>query len=72
MLRRRRILFWLNSMSLMLLQKKEPYQKLRALWLKEGAKNTKFFHCVANSNKRNNTVDSLVVNVCLFKFYKNK
>jgi hypothetical protein len=37
-----------------------------------GSQEYKFFQCVANSNKRNNTVDSLVVNDCLFKFYKNK
>ena len=30
--------------------------------MREGDKNTKFFHCVAISNRRNNIVDSLVVN----------
>jgi hypothetical protein len=30
--------------------------------LREGDKNTKIFHWVANSNRRKNTVDSIVVN----------
>jgi hypothetical protein len=30
--------------------------------MREGDKNTKIFHLVANSNRRNNTVDSLAVN----------
>jgi hypothetical protein len=37
-------------------------QKLRELWLKEGDKCTKFFHRVANSNRRNNSIDQLEVN----------
>ncbi len=36
-------------------------QKLRALWLREGDKCTKFFHRVANSNRRNNSIDRLLV-----------
>lgn len=32
-----------------------------ALLLREGDKNTKFFHRMANSNEKNNIVDSLVV-----------
>jgi hypothetical protein len=37
-------------------------QKSKALWLREGDKNTKFFHQMANSCRRNNIVDSLMVN----------
>jgi hypothetical protein len=37
-------------------------QKSRALWLKEGDKCTKFFHRVANMNKRSNSMESLLVN----------
>jgi hypothetical protein len=32
------------------------------LWLREGEKCTKFFHRVANSNTRNNSIDQLKVN----------
>jgi hypothetical protein len=37
-------------------------QKSRVRWLKEGDKCTKFFHQVANANRRNNTIESLSVN----------
>jgi hypothetical protein len=37
-------------------------QKSRIRWLKEGGKCTKFFHQVANGNRRNNSIESLVVN----------
>jgi hypothetical protein len=33
----------------------------RVLWLTEGDKNTKFFHKMADSNRRRNTIDSLVI-----------
>jgi hypothetical protein len=36
-------------------------QKSRALWLREGDNNTKFFHRLANSNRRHNSIESLVV-----------
>jgi hypothetical protein len=37
-------------------------QKSRALWLKEGNKCKKFFHQVANSNRRNNSIEVLLIN----------
>ncbi|XP_022899390.1 uncharacterized protein LOC111412699 [Olea europaea var. sylvestris] len=37
------------------------YQKSRVTWLKEEDKYTKFFHKVANSNKRNNSITVLDV-----------
>jgi hypothetical protein len=36
-------------------------QKSRALWLKEGDSNTKFFHRLANSHRRHNMIEALVV-----------
>ena len=40
-------------------------QKSRIKWLKEGGKCTKFFHLMVNSNKRYNTIDSLLINGAL-------
>jgi len=37
-------------------------QKSRVLWLKEGDKCTKFFHQIANSNRKSNSIESLSVN----------
>jgi hypothetical protein len=37
-------------------------QKSRALWLKEGDRNTRFFHKVANSHRRYNRVEVLSIN----------
>lgn len=36
-------------------------QKSRALWLKNGDKNTKFFHNVANAHRRYNNIDQLMI-----------
>jgi hypothetical protein len=36
-------------------------QKFRALWLKEGDRNTMFFHRLANSHRRSNTVATMMV-----------
>jgi hypothetical protein len=36
-------------------------QKSKALWLKEGNRNTRYFHKVANSHRRNNTVAGMMV-----------
>jgi hypothetical protein len=37
-------------------------QKSKVLWLKAGDKCTKFFHQIANSNIRSNSIESLSVN----------
>ncbi len=42
-------------------------QKSRALWLKEGDNNTRFFHRTANSNRRNNYLSSLEVDGRIFE-----
>jgi len=46
----------------LLLEEMNWRQKSRALWLKEGDKNTNFFHRVANSHRKFSQVDSLSIN----------
>lgn len=41
-------------------------QKFRALWLKEGDKCMKYFHWVASSNRRNNSVEAVTINGSVF------
>lgn len=43
-----------------LLEEVSLRQKSRPLWLREGDKNTNFFHCVAHLNRKKNTMESLV------------
>jgi hypothetical protein len=40
-------------------------RNLELFWWREGDKNTKFFHRLTNSNRRNNIVDSLFVSSSL-------
>ena len=42
-------------------------QKSRVLWLQEGDDNTKFFHCMANSNRRRNYVNGLEVDEVFYE-----
>jgi len=44
-----------------LLEKVSWRQKSRVTWLKEGDKCTKFFHSIVNSNRRYNSMDSLLI-----------
>ncbi|WMV13881.1 hypothetical protein MTR67_007266 [Solanum verrucosum] len=46
-----------------LIKNEEIYwrQRSRSIWLKEGDKNTKFFHKIANAHKRYNNIDQLLV-----------
>ena len=41
-------------------------QKSRVLWLKEGDNNTKFFHKIANSNRRHNLMEKLEVDGIIY------
>jgi hypothetical protein len=58
---RRRLLA--SDLEASLLQEEISWrQKSRVRWLKEGDKCTKFFHQVASANRRNNSIESLIVN----------
>ena len=47
--------------KLTLLEEISCRQKSRVLHLREGDANTRFFHRMANSNRRNNDIESLMV-----------
>ena len=48
--------------KLTLMEETSWRQRSRVLHLKEGDANTKFFHRMANSNRKNNGIESLMVN----------
>ena len=54
--------FRTNIEKLTLLEEISWRQKFRVLHLKEGDANTRFFHRMGNSNKKNNGIESLMVN----------
>jgi hypothetical protein len=60
--KRKKMLLTMELERNLLCEKISWRQKSRALWLKEGDNNTKFFHRVANSNRRVNSIESLMVN----------
>ena len=51
-----------NIEKLTLMEEISWRQKSRVLHLKEGDANTRFFHRMANSNRQNNGIESLMVN----------
>ena len=53
---------WLASLEEISLR-----QKSRVLWLKEGDNNSKFFHRIANSHRRNNYLGNLEVDGVVYK-----
>ncbi|KAL4606706.1 hypothetical protein ACB092_09G122900 [Castanea dentata] len=54
--------------KLTLLEEVSWRQMSRVLHLKEGDANTKFFHRMTNSNRRNNSIESLMVNGSLSSY----
>ena len=54
--------FRTNIEKLTLMEEISCKQKSRVLHLKEGDTNTKLFHRMANSNRKNNGIESLMVN----------
>jgi hypothetical protein len=68
--------------KVVLMQEVSRRQKSRTTWLKEGDQNMSFFHCLANSHRRNNFISSLsidgsetsnqeVINDTIILYYKN-
>ncbi len=53
--------------KLALLEKVSWCQKSHVLWLKEGHNNTKFFHQMANSHRRNNYMERVEVDGTVFE-----
>jgi len=47
------------------LLKEISWRQKSRMHLREGDSNTKFFHCMANSNRRNNSITSLMVDGAL-------
>jgi hypothetical protein len=58
----RRRLLALDLEASLLQEEMSWRQKSRVRWLKEGDNCTKFFHQVARANRRNNSIESLIVN----------
>ena len=54
--------FRIDIEKLTLMEEISWRQKYRVLHLKEGDANTRFFHRMANSNRKNNGIESLMVN----------
>ena len=54
--------FRTNIEKLTLMEEISWGQKSRVLHFKEGDANTRFFHRMANSNRKNNGIESLMVN----------
>jgi exonuclease III len=53
----------IRALEISILQEENSWrQKSRVHWLKEGDKCTKFFHRIANSNRRSNAMESLSIN----------